>query len=170
MNAPLLLSPSDAQEQYDLSPSLLRRYALIFEEELGGTINRDKRGGRLYTPELLEHFKQATERVAMGETVADALRTLHPSETLAAQEESLSETALSGEVLEVLRQVLSTQETLVSEVRGFREELREASAVKAAELEVLRREVAELKTSRGGVVELLERVRGYVVERVRRKL
>ena len=160
-----LLSPADAQEQYNLTGSLLRRYALVYEG-LGGDIPRDKRGGRLYTRELLEHFQEAAERVASGATVEDALKTLNVSEKLSAQAEMLSGTASGGEALEVLRQVLSAQETLVSEVQGLREELRRAAALRA-ELDELRREVADLKASRVGLLGMLEQVRNYVVERVK---
>ena len=160
MDAPLLLSPSEAQKQYGFSGSLLRRYALIYEAQ-GGTIHRDNRGGRLYTVELLEHFRTASERVATGETVEAALKTLTASEELTAQGETLLETAQNGEVLQVLRRVLGTQEALVSEMQGLRKELLEASVARA-ELEVLRLEVAELKASRGGVLRWLERFRSYV--------
>ena len=175
MDAPLLLSPSEAQKQYGFSGSLLRRYALIYEAQ-GGTIHRDNRGGRLYTAELLEHFRTASERVATGETVEAALKTLTASEELTAQGETLSEsteylrqqTAQSGEVLEVLRRVLGTQEAFLNEMRGLRKELLEASVAKA-ELEALRLEVAELKASRGGALRWLERFRAYVVDVLKTK-
>ena len=175
MDASLLLSPSEAQKQYGFSGSLLRRYALIHEAQ-GGTIHRDNRGGRLYTVELLEHFRTASERVTTGETVEDALKTLTASEELTAQGETLSEsteylrqqTAQSGEVLQVLRRVLGIQEALVSEMQGLRKELLEASTTKA-ELEALRLEVAELKASRGGMLRWLERFRARVMVVVREK-
>ena len=56
----------------------------------------------------------------------------------------------------------------VSEVQGMREELRQAVTTQT-ELERLSREVAEAKASRG-VLGVLEQVRSYVAERVRRKL
>ncbi len=175
MDAPLLLSPSEAQKQYGFSGSLLRRYALIYEAQ-GGTVHRDNRGGRLYTHELLEHFRTASERVATGETVEAALKTLTAAEELTAQDETLSEsteylrqqTAQSGEVLQVLRRVLGTQEAFLNEMQGLRKELLETSTTKA-ELEALRLEVAELKASKSRVLRWLERFRARVMAVVREK-
>lgn len=134
-----LLSPSDAQEQYDLTGSLLRRYALTFEQ-LGGNIPRDKRGGRMYTREVLEHFVEATARVQDGATVEDALRVL----TADAGELVTHEPAPDGgAALEVLRQVLSTQKELLEQVKGIREEAQKSAA--QSELDELRRKVEELE-------------------------
>ena len=138
----------------------------MFTKGWAATFLETSGGGRLYTRDLLEHFQEATERVASGATVEDALKTLNVSGELSAQGEMLSGTASGGEALEVLRQVLSTQETLVNEVQGLREELRGAAALRA-ELDELRREVAELKAARVGLLGMLEQVRNYVVERVK---
>ena len=153
MNEPIeLLSPSDAQEQYDLTGSLLRRYALIYEG-LGGTIHRDKRGGRMYTRDVLEHFVEASVRVQEGATVEDALKTLTAD---AGELVTQGEPVQSGEALEVLKQVLSTQKELLEEVRGLRSELKERAA--SSEVDELRREVESLK----GQPDLLERLRSSV--------
>ena len=136
-----LLSPSDAQEQYDLTGSLLRRYALIYEN-LGGSIPRDKRGGRMYTREVLEHFVEASQRVQDGATVEDALKTLtaDPGELVAPE----AAPALGGEALKVLKHLLSTQEALLEEVKELRSELTER-AVSRSELEELRRDLHDIK-------------------------
>ncbi len=68
-------TPTEAAEAFGFALSLLRRYAGIYES-IGGSIPHDRRGGRIYSHTILEHFSRARERVKGGETVEDALKTI----------------------------------------------------------------------------------------------
>ena len=115
-------TPAEAADIYGFAPSLLRRYAAIYES-LGGTIAQDKRGGRIYTAELLKHFSAARDRVKTGEKVGDALRTLDlaPAESVRGADSSLD----AQRALELFERALSVNEGLQHDVAGLREQVAE---------------------------------------------
>lgn len=135
-------TPSEASTEFAFAPSLLRRYAAIYEG-LGGTIPHDKRGGRLYSRTMLEHFTQARERVKAGETVEDALRTLDLAPQSAVSNVQ-SETDAKG-VLSLLERVLETNEHLTREVVELRAAVRE---VRQRQLQSPRDQNTELEEQR----------------------
>ncbi len=111
-------SPAEAAEAFSFAPSLLRRYAAIYEA-VGGFIPHDRRGGRLYSESVLRHFTQARERVKAGETVGDALRTF---DLAAAEAVPDAQTQLDAkQVLSHLERVLASNERLEAEVAALRE-------------------------------------------------
>lgn len=147
-------TPAEAAEEYGFAPSLLRRYAAIYES-LGGTIAQDKRGGRIYSAELLSHFSAARERVKSGEKVEDALRTLElaPTQHVRGVDNSLD----AQRALELFERVLSTNEGLKHEIAELRDQL--------AELTRRQLEVPPAPTARE--VEL-ERLNGYMLGELER--
>lgn len=147
------LTPSEAAEEFGFAPSLLRRYAGIYES-LGGTIATDKRGGRIYSAELLKHFSAARKRVQQGERVEDALKTL---DLAPPDHEQDTYGMVSAE------QVLGVLEAL----RDSNRELRD-------ELSSLRREVAELslrqlEAPRDNSETELERTNRYLLGELERR-
>lgn len=115
-------TPTEAAEEYGFAPSLLRRYAAIYES-LGGTIAHDKRGGRIYSADLLAHFRSARKRVKTGEKVEDALRTLELAPTDHVQD---AQTGVDAQqVLTALERVLSSNEALKLEVGELRDQVAE---------------------------------------------
>lgn len=110
-------SPAEAAEHFDFAPSLLRRYAGIYEAT-GGTIPHDKRGGRLYSHRLLEHFSAARERVKTGETVEDALLTLDLAPTEAVRDAQAGIDA--KHLLDLFERLADANEHIVQEVAELR--------------------------------------------------
>lgn len=55
--------------------SMLRRYSQTYET-LFGDLPRDSRGGRIYTQEHLQAFKDARQNVLTGEKLEDSFKTL----------------------------------------------------------------------------------------------
>ena len=98
------LSPRDAARLYDFSESLLRRYA-AFYEQYGGRLERDTRGGRLYSHELMRLFADVKQRVReSNETVEQAMKTVTVGTELQAPE-ATSPALSNSEALELLRRV-----------------------------------------------------------------
>lgn len=123
-------TPAEAAELFNFAPSLLRRYAAIYENA-GGTIPHDRRGGRIYNRTMLEHFVQARERVKAGETVEDALRTfdLAPAQAVQDVQKGLD----AEQVLSLLERVLASNERLEAEVAALRSEVGALKALPDAE-------------------------------------
>lgn len=120
-------TPAEAAEVFGFAPSLLRRYAAIYEA-VGGTIPHDRRGGRIYSQQVLKHFVQARERVKAGETVEDALRTFD----LAAVE-PVTDTQVyldAKQVLSHLERVLASNERLEVEVAALRARVEQLAEVR----------------------------------------
>jgi hypothetical protein len=130
-------TPAEAAEAFDFAPSLLRRYAAIYENA-GGTIPHDRRGGRVYSRTMLEHFAQAREQVKAGETVEDALRTFDLAPAKAAPD---AQTTLDA------KQVLSQLERLADANEQHVEGLR-VIGTRLEALDRLEAEVAALRAER----------------------
>lgn len=135
-------TPAEATELIAFAPSLLRRYAAIYEA-IGGSIPHDRRGGRIYSGVLLEHFSQARERVRAGETVEDALRTLDLAPTKGVTD--VQTTLDAKDLLSLLERLADANEQLAQEVVGLRAEVAE---VQRAQLEPPTKDRSELEETR----------------------
>ncbi len=115
-------SPAEASEDFNFAPSLLRRYAAIYQKA-GGTIPHDKRGGRVYSQRLLEHFSAARERVKAGETVEDALRTFDLAPTEAVTD--VQNNADAKQVLSLMGRLADANELLMTQQGQLVQEIAE---------------------------------------------
>ena len=148
-------TPAEAADEYGFAPSLLRRYAAIYES-LGGRIPQDKRGGRIYSAELLTHFSGARERVKTGEKVEDALRTLElaPVKHVRGVDNSFD----AQRALELFERVLSVNEALEQKVAELQDQV--------AELTRRQLEAPQAPTAREAE---LERLNGYMLGELERR-